>query len=173
MPPSNPTGAVTIDAELAARLVGALEMIGTAFTLDEVNEAGALALIARLAERGGDGRAAGPTDPARARAARDYDVLRGLLGRAGAPQPLRMSRPRGKDVVIVVEGPRVQASYAVAESPGDATSGPVTERVPVGGSTPAKLTFTTISAAMPISRVELFDRNDVLVAFGPSLAPNT
>ena len=176
-PEPNPR-AVTIDAELAGRLITALEMIGTAFALDEVNDDRTLALISRLAAQGSDGPRSGETtDPARARAARDYDVLRGLLGRAGAPQPLRMHREtsRGGVAVYVVmdDALPVSARVAVVDSPGNRTSGPLTEYIEVSGGSgpPTRLTLREISPAMSISRIELLDRREALVAFGPSLPP--
>jgi hypothetical protein len=140
-------GGVYLDAALAARLTDALESIGSAFS------------------RGGS---AAP-DPARARATRDYDVLRGLLGRAGAPLPLRMRRDR-KAVVLVDPAP-VAAVTAVVESPGDGRSGPLSEELDLACVSLPNLPLTTITAAMPISRVELLSSAGQLVAFGPSLPP--
>lgn len=164
-------GPVVIDAELAAKLVGAIEMMGAAFTMDEVNEGRALALIARLAERGGDAaRAAATPDPARARASRDYDVLRGLLGRTRAPAPLRMHREKRRNTVVIDQKAPKKAVTAVVESDGD--SGSTTDRFDIRGQThPLSLPLTDISAAMPVARVELLDDRDELVAFGPSLPP--
>jgi len=108
-------------------------------------------------------------DPVRTRAARDYDVLRGLLGRTNAPRPLRMSREsKGDDNVVIIEDPiPPSARTAIVESPGGA-SGPLTERIELSGSS---LLLDEIEATMSISRVELVACDDVLVAFGPSLAP--
>lgn len=186
MPTSKSTGAepapgpaaVAMDAELAARLVAALEMIGTAIKRDEVNDDRVLALMASLAERPGDGREpARNADPIRARAARDYDVLRGLLGRAGAPRPLNMRRsPNSQnqniEEIIFLDRLPSSATTVVVESPGDGASGPVTERFDdVTGGTKPTLELKLIRPTMPISRVEVLDVDDILVAFGPSLTP--
>jgi hypothetical protein len=130
--------------------------------------------------RGGDRH---KPDPVRVRVAQDYDVLRGLLGRTDAPRPLRMHREpaggggqkdkKGKtsDNAIVVEDPvPASASQAVVESPG-AGSGTVREELPVQGGTKPRLLLIDITAAMPISRVEIYDKDRNLVAFGPSAAP--
>jgi len=160
---------VTMDAELVARLVSALEMIGTAFAVDEVNDARALSLIGRLAGRG-DGRLpAGILDPGRARAARDYDVLRGLLGQAGGPRPLTMRRSR--DTVVFVDAAPLSAATVVVESPGDARTGALAERFDIEGLTTPTLKLTRILQRMPVSRVEVLDEHDTLLAFGPSLPP--
>jgi hypothetical protein len=171
MATTKPTGgsdysAVALDGDLAARLVAALETIGSAIALDEVTDARALSLVARLAGRAGYGGAPAP-DPVRSRAARDYDVLRGLLGRTGAPRGLNMGR---SETDIVVNDPLpVAAAYAIVESPGTPSSGPVTERVDADP-TSNLLTLANITPAMPISRVEVFDCEDRFLAFGPSLA---
>jgi hypothetical protein len=160
---------VTMDAELIARLVSALEMIGTAFAVDEVNDARALSLIGHLAGRG-DGRpSAGILDPGRARAARDYDVLRGLLGKADAPRPLTMRRSR--DTVVFVDAAPLSAATVVVESPGDAKTSALAERFDVEGLTTPTLRLTRILQGMPVSRVEVLDEQDTLLAFGPSLPP--
>ena len=161
---------VTMDAELVARLVSALEMIGTAFAVDEVNDARALSLIGHLAARG-DGRpSAGILDPGRARAARDYDVLRGLLGQAGAPRPLTMRR--SGDAVEFVDAAPLSAATVVVESPGDAETGALAERFDnIEGLTRPILKLARILQRMPISRVEVLDEQDTLLAFGPSLPP--
>lgn len=155
-------GTVAIDAELANRLVAALEMIGAAFTLDAVNDGH------RVGNRGGG--SGGPPDPLRARAARDYDVLRGLLGRPGAPRPLRMHRdPKGHALRVYDKFPASARSVAV-ESPGDGASDPITERFNINGDVDY-LQLKKIQPAMLISRVEVFDQHHALVAFGPSIAP--
>ncbi|RZU76725.1 hypothetical protein EV384_5401 [Micromonospora kangleipakensis] len=174
MATTKPTGdpapsAVALDADLAARLVAALETIGSAITRDEVNDARALSLLAHLTGRDGYGGGPAP-DPVRSRAARDYEVLRGLLGRAGAPRGLNMRRSEND---IVVDDPLpVSSAYAIVESPGTLSSGPVTERVDAD---PAanRLSLDRITQAMPISRVEVFDCEDTFLAFGPSLAAFT
>lgn len=166
-------GPVVIDAELAARLVEVLDKLGTASTLDELNEGRALALIASLAERaGGASRAAATPDPARARAARDYDVLRGLLGRAGAPAPLRMHREKRSNTLVIDDKGPPKAVSLVVESPGDGTSGPTTEVFNIRGQTyPLIRRLVDITPAMTVARVELLDDRGELVAFGPSLPP--
>jgi hypothetical protein len=122
-------------------------------------------------------------DPTRVRVAQDYDVLRGLLGRPDAPRPLRMSRPPGgvivqkgkkdetSDNVIVVKDPLpASASKAEVESLGSAAGRVVDEFHVQGGDTPT-LQLKLITPAMPISRVEIYDKEHTLVAFGPSAAP--
>ena len=137
--------------------------------------------------RGGEHR---KPDPTRVRAAQDYDVLRGLLGRTDAPRPLQMERrPAGgggggdpvkskkskkskaSDNVVVVKDPiPASASLAVVESL-DTGAGPLHEEFDVKGEITPTLTLTEITAAMPISRVEIYDDDRNLVAFGPSAAP--
>jgi hypothetical protein len=169
--------AIAIDAELADRLVAALEQLGGAVASD----------------RGKDERNlfGGTVDPVRARASRDYEVLRGMLGRADAPTPLRMRRERsygqgepaveeqdaserndGDNRIVVLDPVPLTAHEAIVESPGDGSTTPLSERVriPAGESTPT-LALTTIRGALPISRVEIVDVKDKLVAFGPSLGP--
>ncbi|HEY7597729.1 MAG TPA: hypothetical protein VH969_31600 [Actinophytocola sp.] len=110
-------------------------------------------------------------DPVRSRAARDYDVLRGLLGRADAPLPLRMHRKNeGYDTFVVIDDPIPPAARtAIVESPGDGKSGQLTEHIAIPDNGKGELELDEISADMPISRVELVDCHDALVAFGPSL----
>jgi hypothetical protein len=157
---------IAIDAALADRLVAALEQIGTAMAADETT-----------GDRSrGDGHGPpGTVDLTRIRVARDYDVLRGLLGRADAPQPLRMRRvqnsPRGGNTLIVADQFPVSAHSAVVESPGDGNSGPRRETIFDIDATTSTLPLTEILLTMPISRVEIFDRNRTLVAFGPSFEP--
>jgi hypothetical protein len=137
--------------------------------------------------RGGDHH---KPDPTRVRAAQDYDVIRGLLGRTDAPRPLQMERrPAGgggggdpvkskktkknqaSDNVVVVKDPiPASASLAVVESL-DTGAGPLHEEFDVKGEIRPTLTLTEITAAMPISRVEIYDDDRNLVAFGPSAAP--
>jgi hypothetical protein len=131
-------------------------------------------------------------DPTRVRAAQDYDVLRGLLGRTDAPRALRMRRVPpgggggqksqkgqkgqggGDNAIEVVDPVPASASLAVVESPG-AGAGPVREEFEVEGGSRPILALTDITAAMPISRVEIYDddrkHDRKLVAFGPSAAP--
>jgi hypothetical protein len=179
MPPSksNSTGsepgpgpaAIAIDAELAGRLVAALELIGTAIAADEAPGA--------RPRTGGDGRR--PVDPVRVRVACDYNVLRGLLGRADAPQPLRMHRVKtgggpksvSDNAVVVEDKLPASARFAVVESLGDGNSGLEREPFEVDGNSTPTLALTQIPSTMPISRVEIFDHNHTLVAFGPSAAP--
>lgn len=162
--PEQAPGTVTIDAELAARLVEALERIGTAFPDDP---SGGHPAHARTEGTGRDnGRDGQRVDPARDRAARDYDVLRGLLGRAGAPRPLRMHRDR--NAVVVDDPVPMSATTAVIESPGE---GSTPQRVGVVGGSKPTLPLAQNTSTIPISRVELLDCHGVLVAFGPSLAP--
>jgi hypothetical protein len=157
---------IAIDAALADRLIAALEQIGTAMTADEATDV----------RSRGDGRGpSGRVDRVRVRVARDYDVLRGLLGRTDAPQPLRMKRvgDKGGYHSIELEDPLpVSSRRAVVESPGDGSSPPLRESLPVTAThTRLDLSDTGILPTMPISRVEIFDHNRTLVAFGPSFAP--
>jgi hypothetical protein len=171
--------AITMDAELAGRLVAALEQLGVAVAPD------------RSRDRGGDERLlyGGTVDPVRARASRDYEVLRGLLGRADAPTPLRMLRQRpgggsreaerggGElDVVdneiVVLDPVPLSACLAIVESPGDGSTSPLTEEVSIDPrELQPTLALTEISANLPISRVEIVDKNKKLVAFGPAFEP--
>ena len=118
--------AIAIDAELAGRLVAALEQLGVAVASD------------RHPERDADERLlhGGIVDPVRARASRDYEVLRGMLGRADAPTPLRMTRrrPSGDPIfkeqdagereyysdneIVVLDEVPLSATHAIVESPG-------------------------------------------------------
>ncbi|MET0419032.1 MAG: hypothetical protein ABW022_23715 [Actinoplanes sp.] len=158
---------VTLDAELANRLVAALEHRGA-----------------------GGFPPGGGVDPVRARASRDYEVLRGMLGRADAPTPLRMrrrpiffegkhGRPDGRKAnggdnrVEILDRVPLAARYALVESLGDGSTSAVTDRVPISGGypPPTLLLLRDVRAALPISRVEIFDAKDRLVAFGPSFAP--
>jgi hypothetical protein len=171
-----------IDAELAVRLVAALEQLGVVFAPD----------------RGKDDRNlfGGTVDPVRARASRDYEVLRGMLGRADAPTPLRMRRERSfsrgepadeepdageqdagqwdfsDNRVEILDLVPLSASYAIVESLGDGSTSAVTDKVdlPPGDRTPT-LHLRDVRAALPISRVEIFDNKHKLVAFGPSFDP--
>ncbi|GIF23448.1 hypothetical protein BJ973_004060 [Actinoplanes tereljensis] len=146
---------IALDADLAARLVAALETIGSAIDSGQGNGTRALA------------HPTGPVpDPVRSRAARDYDVLRGVLGRAGAPHGLSMHRDKTD---IVVDNPLpVSATYAIVESPGTPSSGPVAERV-IADPTVNRLNLDEITQDMSISRVEVFDCDGRFLAFGPSL----
>jgi|tagenome__1003787_1003787.scaffolds.fasta_scaffold20341495_1 hypothetical protein len=169
--PAPERATITMDAELVVQLVGALEKIGTAFTIDELNDARTLSLVDRLAGRGNGGPAAGIPDPVRARAALDYAEIRGLLGRADAATPLRMRRTRTGDVEFVDPVP-VSAAVVAVESPGDAASGPITEHFDkIKGLSKPTLDLSFITAQMPIARVEAFAEDGTLVAFGPSFPP--
>jgi hypothetical protein len=162
---------VTMDAELVARLVGALEQIGTAFTIDEINDARTLSLVDRLTGRGNGGASAGTPDRDRARATLYYEEIRGLLRRDGAATPLRMSRNRA-DVEFVDPVP-LSAAVVKVESPGDATSGPITERFDnIRSLSKPILDLSSITPQMPIARVEVFAEDGTLVAFGPSFPAN-
>jgi len=155
---------IAIDAALADRLVAALEQIGTAMATDETTDG---------RSRGDGRRRAGHVDRVRVRVARDYDVLRGLLGRADAPKPLRMHRRRDQNDVEIVDQLPVSSRRAVIESPGDGSSGPLRETLNVEATdTTLPLTETKILPTMPISRVEILDHNRTLVAFGPSAGPS-
>jgi hypothetical protein len=167
--PTSERATVAMDAELVVRLLGALEKLGTAFTLDEINDARTLSLVDRLAGRGNGGPAAGVVDPGRALTARRYEEIRGLLGRVGAARPLRMRRTRAG--VEFVDPAPVSAAAVVVESPGDAGSGPVSQRFTIEGGSRPTLKLTSILPQMAIARVEVFAKDDALVAFGPSLPP--
>jgi hypothetical protein len=151
---------IAMSAELADRLIAALEQIGAGSRGDG---------------RGPDGP---PVDRVRVRIARDYDVLRGLLGRSDAPRALRMRRvPNGgqrggggDNAVVFDDQLPLSASRAVVESPGDGSTGPLRETRDVDAAT-SRLLLTQIRSTMPISRVEIFDDHRSLVAFGPSAAP--
>jgi hypothetical protein len=171
----------TIDAELAVRLVTALEQLGVVFAPD----------------RGKDDRNlfGGTVDPVRARASRDYEILRGMLGRADAPTPLRMRRersfargePAGEEQdagerdadrwdssdnqIEVLDLVPLSASYAIVESLGDGSTSTVTDKVYLRGDRTPTLHLHDVRAALPISRVEIFDDKHKLVAFGPSFDP--
>jgi hypothetical protein len=169
--------AIAIDPQLADRLVAALELIGATSKYGE----------------GPDDRIGsyGTPDPTRERTARDHDVLRGLLGRIDAPRPLRMRRsksdggdcggqtipegPAGSDnFLCIIDAVPPTAKCAVVESPVQG-SDPLQDEVPIHDPTksPIRLDLTKITATKPISRVEIFDDKNRLVAFGPSAGPAT
>jgi hypothetical protein len=157
---------VTLEAEVIDRLAHALEMIGVAFTVDEVTDARALELVARFAaERESfGGLMVTKPNPAIAGVTRNYEVLRGLLGRGDAPRPLRMRR--GKDNTVTFdEAPPPRAERAVVEAAERSVREPFDVRR--GGA----LRLKQIQPADTITRVELFDAEGTLVAFGPSFAP--
>jgi hypothetical protein len=161
--------AIAIDPTLADRLLAALELIG-------VNSR----------YRGWDGT----PDPTRERTARDYDVLRGLLGRTDAPRPLRMDRvvsgggggqeskaqkgqTGGDNALIVRDQIPATAKTAIVESPVQG-SDPLRDEVVIPSHSPdARLELKKITKEKPISRVEIFDDQSRLVAFGPSAGPIT
>jgi hypothetical protein len=148
---SDPTPPPAIGADVAERLIAALERIarGPAY----------------------DGRGTPQPDPVRARIARDFDVLRGLLGQPGTPRPLRMHRE--SEAVFVDDTLPPESRAAVVESPGDGSSGFVSERIDLRRRLQdvVELPLKKITDPMPISRVEIFDAEGALLAFGPSLAP--
>lgn len=160
--------AIAIDAELAGRLVAALEQLGVAVSPD-----------LRQDDRH---RPDGKPDPTRERTARDHDVLRGLLGRTDAPRPLRMRRmefcpdssrktnTNGDNVIVIDDEVPATAKYAIVESPVPG-SDPLRDKIDIPDQPHPCLELTEITATMPISRIELFARNRRLVAFGPSAAP--
>jgi hypothetical protein len=173
--PDQRPAAITMDAELAGRLVAALERLG-----------------AVASDRDRDERLlyGGTVDPVRARASRDYEVLRGMLGRADAPTPLRMTRRRSSgdpifkeqdagereyysdNEIVVLDPVPLSATCAIVESPGDQSTSPLTEEVSIDPREPQPtLALTDISARLPISRVEIVDKNEKLVAFGPAFEP--
>ena len=172
--PDKRPAAITMDAELAGRLVAALERLGGAVASDRDRDERLLY--------------GGTVDPVRARASRDYEVLRGMLGRADAPTPLRMlrQRPGGsegpfeKDAdershysdneIVVLDPLPLSATFAIVESPGDQSTSPLTDRVPIG-TEDQTLPLDRITANLPISRVEIVDKNEKLVAFGPAFEP--
>jgi hypothetical protein len=161
--------AITIDPKFADRLMAVLERIGAAYVPD-----------------GSDGK----PDPTRERTARDYDVLRGLLGRTDAPQPLRMNRvpspcgggepeakarqgqTGGDNALMVLDVIPPTAECAIVESPVQG-SDPLREEVEIPDllTPPVCLELETITKDKPISRVEIFDDKSRLVAFGPSAGP--
>jgi hypothetical protein len=173
--PDQRPAAITMDAELAGRLVAALERLGGAVASDRDRDERLLY--------------GGTVDPVRARASRDYEVLRGMLGRADAPTPLRMLRrrpyggegPFEKDggersvvdnEIVVLDPVPLSAICAIVESPGDQSTSPLTEEVSIDPrETQPTLALTDISARLPISRVEIVDKNEKLVAFGPAFEP--
>jgi hypothetical protein len=174
--PDQRPAAITMDAELAGRLVAALEQLGGAVASDRNRDERLLY--------------GGTVDPVRARASRDYEVLRGMLGRADAPTPLRMTRrrPSGDPIfkeqdagereyysdneIVVLDEVPLSATRAIVESPGDTSTTSVTEEVPIeAGDRKPVLPLYKIRAALPISRVEIFDNKHKLVAFGPSFDP--
>ena len=173
MSPASSSGPdkVTVDAEVLERLAGALEMIGTAFAADEVSDARALALVARFAaEResfGGMGFVR-VVDQAQMRVARDYEVIRGLLGRGDAPRPLRMKRQKDNTVVVEDRVPD-RAVQALVEAAGRQV--PEVFDLTDGSYDRVVLRLSTIARGEPITRIELLAANGALVAFGPSLAP--
>jgi hypothetical protein len=170
-PGQNPA-LIAIAPELADRLVAALELIGA--THQDGGRRDDLAVL--------DGQ----PDPTRERTARDHDVLRGLLGRADAPRPLRMHRQKstgggpgpgkghtsGGNVLTFPDEVPPTARFAVVESLVQG-SDPLRERVEIPKPSAVRLELTTITATKPISRVEIFDANSRLVAFGPSAGPVT
>jgi hypothetical protein len=161
--------AITIDPKFADRLMAVLERIGAAYVPD-----------------GSDGK----PDPTRERTARDYDVLRGLLGRTDAPRPLRMNRvpspcgggepeakarqgqTGGDNALMVLDVIPPTAECAIVESPVQG-SDPLREEVEIPDllTPPVCLELETITKDKPISRVEIFDDKSRLVAFGPSAGP--
>jgi hypothetical protein len=161
--------AITIDPTFADRLLVALERIGAAY---------------------GVGGSEGTPDPTRERTARDYDVLRGLLGRTDAPRPLRMERDPvgcdsgqqskaqkgqkgGDNALIVLDEIPATAKCAIVESPVQG-SDPLRDEVEINRfAPPVCLDLNTITKDKPISRVEIFDDKRRLVAFGPSAGPVT
>ena len=110
-------------------------------------------------------------DPRRARATRDFDVIRGLLGQGrdrdtAPPRPLPMRRTT-KNAVAIDAAPPAGASVAVVHGQ-DGLEECVA--VPTGRYTaPLELQLQQINQKTPISRVELFDAQGQFVAFGPSL----
>jgi hypothetical protein len=169
--------AIAIDPQLADRLLAALELIGANY-------------------RSGDGPDSrrlgwdGTPDPTRERTARDHDVLRGLLGRTDAPRPLRMTRKKtdaggggqtiqqgqaGSDNFLQVDDSvPPTAKYAIVESPVQGSDSLQDEvEIPDPNQRPVRLDLTNITATKPISRVEIFDEQSRLVAFGPSAGPAT
>jgi hypothetical protein len=169
--------AIAIDPQLADRLLAALELIGTNY---------------KSGEGPGDYQGSeGTPDPTRERTARDHDVLRGLLGRTDAPRPLRMERRKSdagggggtkvqkdqanSDNFLLVKDPvPPTAKRAVVESPVQG-SDPLQDEVniPNPNQSPVHLDLTNITATKPISRVEIFDNKNRLVAFGPAAGPAT
>ena len=134
-----PTGAnaereaVVIDAKLALQLSQALDAIGKAFAIDEANQAGLIGVLSKLATRPAATEVT--PDPLRQRAARDYDVLRGLLRKDGAPVPRRITRSRLSDkldgaaasdaleMLYFVDAPPVSADHLILDVAGDNGNG--------------------------------------------------
>lgn len=113
-------------------------------------------------------------DPIRARVAEDYLVLSGLLRHPDSPVPLAMQRAdsSSKYDIIIDDPVPVSVERAVVQSHPSGASDPVVEKVAINRTgRQVVLVLKKITAAMPISRVELFTRDDRFVAFGPSLPP--
>jgi hypothetical protein len=161
-PGQNPA-LIAIAPELADRLVAALELIGTTY-----QDGGR-----REARAGLDGT----PDPIRVQADNDHKEILGMLGQKDSPPGLRMCRhkpagghTRSDNVLTFPDVVPPTARFAVVESPVQG-SDPLRERVDIPDPSAVRLELTTITATKPISRVEIFDASNRLVAFGPSAGP--
>jgi hypothetical protein len=170
-PTPQASGKVTVDVEVLERLASALESMGTAFVVDELSEARAVALVARLAAERGVGAAASTSTSTgteeQRRVSRDYEVLRGLLGRAGAARSLRMRRQQDNRLVIDDEPPPSAATVRVATAGGTRLDIPL----PAPPRRGAPLPLGAAAPGQRLVRIELVDAGGALVAFGPALAP--
>jgi hypothetical protein len=142
--PSRPA-TITVDAQIIDRLTQALEKIGAAIPAP---------------------RSVTPANEAQARVARDYEVLRGLLGgRARVDgRALRMSRTKNNTITIDDDVP-AGAVRAEVDANG------VIELIVLTGTKPEVLKLQTIARPDAISRIELLTADGALIAFGPSLPP--
>jgi hypothetical protein len=168
-PGQNPA-LIAIAPELADRLVAALELIGTTY-----QDGGR-----REARAGLDGT----PDPTREQTAIAHDILRGLRGLADAPRGLRMHRrksagggpgavrghTRSDNVLTFPDVAPPTARFAIVVSLVQG-SDPLRERVDIPDPSAVQLELNMITATKPISRVEIFDASNRLVAFGPSAGP--
>lgn len=159
-------GGVLVGAGLVEELAHAVRALATAFAADEAGEAYLFKALA-------DARRSQPAaSPEQIRTSRDYDVLRGLLGRVDAAKVVAARRER--DAIVIESAIPASAVEVVIQS----ASG-VVERVPLflGGQEvsvgitgpPYRLPLGRIGPHDPVVRLELLDRGGALVALGPYL----